>query len=594
MAPKAAWRCAEPTRRARRALAATLALLALGAAPGALAQQDPAPEGEAEEGLLRVDRATPRGSVLGYLLASRAGDFQEAAGYLNLAPVPQPKRARRGPELARQLKIVLDQTLWIDLESLSSEPAGQLDDGLPPQRDRVGVIETQHGPVDVFVDRVRRDAARVWEISPITVARIPMLYEEFGYGPLGNWLPSVLFESQILNIQLWQWTGLLLLVLLAYVVSWVVVRTLIGALRRLAARSATQIDDRLVAALAGPLRLSAALLLFAMGLYSLNLSLPAQRFFVSLEKALAIAVGTWFVLRIVDIFGGIVETRLEEREPQAASGLVPLGRKTIKFVVGGLALLAALDSFGFDVTALIAGLGVGGLAVALAAQKTLENLFGGATLLADRPVRVGDFCRFGDKLGIVEEIGLRSTRIRTLARTVVTVPNAEFSSLQLENFAARDKIWFNPRIGLRYETTPDQLRYVLVEVRRMLYAHPKVDPDPARVRFVGFGDFSLDLDIYAYVLAVDFSEYLEIAEDLNLRIMDIVEQSGTGFAFPSNTTYLAKDDGVNEEKSREAERNVARWREERELYLPGFPAEKVSDLAGTLPYPAKGSPDGEA
>ena len=240
---------------------------------------------------------------------------------------------------------------------------------------------------------------------------------------------------------------------------------------------------------------------------------------------------TWLLLRLVDVFGELAERRLLQRDQGNAISLVPLGRKGLKLTVVLLAGLAALDSSGFDITALIAGLGVGGLAVALAAQKTLENLFGGATLLADRPVQVGDFCRFGDRVGIVEEIGLRSTRVRTLDRTIVTVPNAEFSTLQLENFAKRDRIWYHPRLGLRYETTPDQLRYLLVEIRRMLYAHPKVDPDPARIRFVGFGDSSLDLDIYAYVRTHDYNEYLEIAEDLNLRIMDIVH--GPAPASPS-------------------------------------------------------------
>jgi MscS family membrane protein len=241
---------------------------------------------------------------------------------------------------------------------------------------------------------------------------------------------------------------------------------------------------------------------------------------------------------------------------------------------------------------LIAGLGVGGLAVALAAQKTIENLFGGATLIADRPVQVGDFCRFGDKIGTVEEIGMRSTRIRTLERTIVTVPNAEFSSLQLENFGQRDMMKFSPRIGLLYATTPDQLRYVLVEIRRMLYAHPKVSNDPARVRFVNFGDSSLDIDIFAYVHATDFSEYLGIAEDLNLRIMDIVAESGTGFAFPSNTTYVAKDEGTDPEKTRRAEESVRGWVEREELYLPGFPEERIEALEQAIEYPGKGAPPG--
>jgi MscS family membrane protein len=193
-------------------------------------------------------------------------------------------------------------------------------------------------------------------------------------------------------------------------------------------------------------------------------------------------------------------------------------------------------------------------------------------------------------VGTVEEIGLRSTRVRTLDRTLVTVPNAEFSTIQLENFAARDRIWYHPRLGLRYETTPDQLRFVLVELRRMLYSHPKIDPDPARVRFVGFGDSSLDLDIYAYVRTGDYNEYLEVAEDLNLRVMDIVAQAGTGFAFPSSTTYLAKDDGIDPERSASAEQAVAGWRERGELYLPAFPPEQIQELAGQLAWPPEGTP----
>jgi MscS family membrane protein len=252
-------------------------------------------------------------------------------------------------------------------------------------------------------------------------------------------------------------------------------------------------------------------------------------------------------------------------------------------------VLAGLDSFGFDVTALLAGLGIGGLAVALALQKTLENLFGGATLIADRPVQVGDFCRFGDKVGTVEEIGLRSTRVRTLDRTVVTIPNADFSTMQLENFARRDRIWYHPTLGLRYETTPEQLRYVLVEIRKLFYSHPRVDPEPARVRFTGFGAYSLDLEVFAYVRVTDYGEYLEVAEDLNLRIMDVVTQAGTGFAFPSQTLYVRPDPPPDAAAAASAEAEVARWRERRELPLPGFPPERLRELAGTLDYPPRGS-----
>ena len=553
---------------------------------------DAAPEASEEEEDLSLDPATPRGAMLAYLTAARSGDFAAAARYMDLSPVDASARKRQGPRLARRLKIVLDRELWVDPAELSTDPGGHRDDGLPARRDRVGSIATDEGEVAITLDRVRSpEGQRVWVISASTVARIPDLYATVGWGRLVDWLPDTFFRSEIFDVQLWQWLALLCLVFVAYALSWVLVRLgFVALVRPLTARSATDLDDRLLELAAGPLRLAVAILLFSLGVISLELSPAAETFFVAACKVLSVAAVAWLLLRLIDVVGELTERRLVQRGQATALSLVPLGRKGVKLAVLLLAGLAALDSFGFDVTALIAGLGVGGLAVALAAQKTLENLFGGATLLADRPVRVGDFCRFGDKVGTVEEIGLRSTRVRTLDRTLVTVPNAEFSTLQLENFAARDRILFRPTLGLRYETTPDQLRYVLVEVRRMLYAHPKVDPDPARVRFVSFGASSLDLEVYAYVRTRDWDEYLQISEDLNLRIMDIVADAGTGFAFPSTTTYVAKDDGLDDDRSRAAEAAVARWRDDGELYVPSFPEEQVRKLSRTLPWPPDGAP----
>ena len=168
-------------------------------------------------------------------------------------------------------------------------------------------------------------------------------------------------------------------------------------------------------------------------------------------------------------------------------------------------------------------------------------------------MRVGDFCKFGETLGTVEEIGLRSTRVRTLDRTVVSVPNGEFINLHLNNFSKREKIWCHPKISLRYETTPDQIRYILAEVKKLLISHPKVLPDPARVRFTNFGAYSLDLDIFAYIGVTDYSDYLEIAEELNSKIMDIVAQVGSSFAIPSQTTYLESGQGFDEKLTRLAE-----------------------------------------
>jgi len=205
---------------------------------------------------------------------------------------------------------------------------------------------------------------------------------------------------------------------------------------------------------------------------------------------------------------------------------------------------------------------------------------------------VGEFCRFGGTLGTVEEVGLRSTRVRTLDRTVVTIPNAEFSNFQIEHFARRDRFWYHPTLSLRCETTPEQIRDVLVEVRRMLYAHPKVDSASARIRFVGFGSSSLDLEVFSYVTVTDANEYLEIAEDLNLRIMDIVAAAGSDFAFPSQTTYIEEGRRLDPDRARAAEARVKAWRERGELYLPRLPPEKIAEIDNTLQYPADGSATG--
>jgi MscS family membrane protein len=562
--------------RMSRLLAALLLLLA--AAAPALAE-DP------------LGRDTPRGAALGYLEAAREADYARAAEYLDLRRIPEAERAQRGPSLARRLIRVLDQKLWVEPDLLSEDPEGRRDDDLPPHLDRIGSVETAKGPADILLERVAEgDELPLWKVSSTTVAKIRTLYDEFGYGRLGEILPAPFFDIRWLEVALWQWIGLLAVAAVAVALSWLLSRLVVRAFRPLLARVGAPLDEQLVKVAIGPLRLAVALVLFSGGILPLALALPVQGFFGAVEKAVLIIVVTWLLFRIVNAVGLVLAGRLQAQGRAPAVAVVPLGQKTIKVVILALALLALLQNLGFNVTGIVAGLGIGGLAVALAAQKTLENVFGGVTLIADQPVRVGDFCRFGDKIGTVEEIGLRSTRVRTLDRTVVTIPNAQFASLQLENFARRDRIWLKPTLGLRYETTPDQLRYVLVEVRKMLYAHPRVSPEPARIRFVGFGAYSLDLEIFAYVMTQDFGEFLSIREDIYLRIMDIVAASGTGFAFPSSTTYLGRDAGLDEAKGRAAEEQVRAWREQGQLYLPEFPPEAIEQLRETLPYPPDGAP----
>jgi MscS family membrane protein len=246
---------------------------------------------------------------------------------------------------------------------------------------------------------------------------------------------------------------------------------------------------------------------------------------------------------------------------------------------------------GLPVLSLVAGLGIGGLAVALAIRPTLENLIGGFILFLDKPIRVGDFCTFGSQSGTVESIGVRSTQIRALDRTTISIPNAQFADMQIVNWARCDEMLINETVGLRYETSTDQLRFVLVRIREMFLGHPRIDSDSARVRLAGYGASSIDVSVRVYARTREWNDFFAIKEDVMFRIKDIVEQSGTGFAFPSQTLYLGRDQGVNVELGEKAKQKVAELRRAGQLPFPRFAAARLERLEGRLSYPPRGSPD---
>jgi MscS family membrane protein len=265
---------------------------------------------------------------------------------------------------------------------------------------------------------------------------------------------------------------------------------------------------------------------------------PTLQAFLEANTLLLIVL-TWLGLGILDYCFHQLETRFKQGEQGSTPAMfLPTVKNVIKLILIISALIIWMDNLGFKVTTLIAGLGVGSLAIALAAQKSIENFIGAIILYTSKPVRVGDFCRFKETLGTVEQIGLRATRIRTLDHSIVTVPNAEFVNLHLDNLTERKKILYRPRISLRYGTSPDQVRSILSGIRELLSSHPRVLPDPARVRFTNFGTYSLDLNIFAYIDENRYNEYLEIAEDINLQIMDVIARADARLAMPTQTNYL--------------------------------------------------------
>lgn len=337
---------------------------------------------------------------------------------------------------------------------------------------------------------------------------------------------------------LWVWLSLPILFISAFALS-----SLITHLAMIAARTAsyrrTHIFERYISPLHAPVRLWLGIVLFAASSHLLPLSKATQNGLKYLIGGIAIYAIIWGLFLLVTSSSEALRLRFIARGKVSAASLIPLMRKLLKAFLVAVALLFLLQNWGFDVAAILAGLGIGGIAIALASQKSVENLFGGVSVTLDQPVRIGDFIRFGEFTGTVEDIGLRSTVIRTTARTLVTVPNSQFSEMQLENFAARDKILMLKTIALRYDTTPEQIRSIVSRITEYLASREDTD-EGARARFVNMSDFSLDIEVFVYILTSDFNLFLKAQEEIYLDIMEIVHTAGTDFAFPTSSIYLEK------------------------------------------------------
>jgi MscS family membrane protein len=201
-------------------------------------------------------------------------------------------------------------------------------------------------------------------------------------------------------------------------------------------------------------------------------------------------------------------------------------------------------------------------------------------------IRVGDTCNFNGRVGTVEDISLRSTRIRTVERTELSIPNGALATMNVENLSRRDKFLFNPNLGLRPETAPDQLRYVLTEARRLLYQHPKVETVSARIRLAGLEQGWPVLEVFTYVLTRDGAEFTAIREDILLRLMSIVDDAGTGFTFPSQNVYLGRNPSIDQAKAEQAEAKIREWRDQKQLPFPDFAPTEIAEIRDSLPYPA--------
>jgi MscS family membrane protein len=533
-----------------------------------------------------LGRNTPSGTLYGFLQAAQSGNYSIAAQYLQLAPA---RRQIQGEDLASKLKVVIDRSFSGDLRRISNQPEGTPQEGMPLDRQRVGNLNSGDVDADLVLVRVTdANGARLWLISSETLAKVPELYEQAAVHQVETRLPQVLVRNEFLGLPLWQWLAILLAIPVAAILGWLSVQIL-----RLPWYSWARYRQHAVAkawsSFVRPLWLLLTVLIHEILVAYIRLPLLQRHRYQQAAGVVAVIAFNWLLWRFLREVMRSVRQRAVLSGRMGTGSLMILGERVLKAAIFVLAIFLILGTLGFNLTTPLAGLGIGGIAIAFAAQKTLENLFGGISILGDEVIRIGDTCRFGDRVGTVEDISLRSTRIRTPERTELFIPNGSLATMNVENLSRRDKILFNTKLGLRYETSPDQMRYVLAQVRRLLYEHPKVETEGARNRFIAFDESALTLEIFAYVLTRDFNEFLAIREDILLRLMDIIDAAGTGFAFPSQTVYLGRDTGLDKEKAERVARQVQKWRESNQLPFPDFKADDISEFSNSLPYPQPGS-----
>jgi MscS family membrane protein len=511
--------------------------------PGARASHDTAANDSARAAAASaaVSPASPRAAVASFLELTGDGRYADAAAYLTL---PDSLRAR-GARLAEELRAVLDRHVSLDLEDISGLAVGDTADGLPANIEEVATIPgpgATRSPVRLV--RATDRGGPAWRFSSGTVQRIPAWYDALSDRWIFEHLPATLLRPGPFDVLRWQWLALPVLVAVAWMLGSLASRIARSMLARLVRRTRAQWDDVLLERVSGPLTLAAALLIAAILIPALGLYAPAQALVGRVLRAGGAVVVFWALWRSVDVAHALVVQSRWARRTSSAAALLPILSRAAKVAVVALALVAVLSMLGYPVAGLLTGLGLGGLAVALAAQKTVENLFGAISIGLDQPFREGDFVKIEDFVGTVETIGLRSTRIRTLDRTIITMPNGKLADMRLESFAVRDRLRLAATLGLVYETTAAQMREVLAGWERVLRAHPKIWPDAVVVRFGAFGASSLDIDVMAWFQTSDWGEFQLIRQEVLLQFMDVVEQAGTAFAFPTRTVHLVTPPAV--------------------------------------------------
>ncbi|MFZ0296063.1 MAG: mechanosensitive ion channel family protein [Candidatus Sulfotelmatobacter sp.] len=490
-----------------------------------------------------LGRDTPYGTIFGFLEAAQSGNYSIAAQYLQMSSA---RRQTEGEALAQKLQAVMNTAFAGNLKP-SRDPEGTPQEGVSPDRQKLGTMSSGDAEAELELVRVSDpNAGKIWLIASDTLAKIPDLYDQVEARQVETRLPKWVVKHQLAGMPLWQWFALFLLIPIAGAIAWVLLLILQIPFRWWARRHGhSELESRSVS---GPAWLLLGTLIHRILATYLDIPL-LQRHYYSQVTAVAVIIGTnWILWRIVRWSLRGVRNRALARGHEGTGSLMLLGERLVKAFIVLMAAFLIFGVLGFNLNTALAGLGIGTLAVGFGAQQTIANLFGGVSVLGDEVIRVGDVCTFGDRTGTVEDIGLRSTRVRTDARTLLAIPNGTVATINVENLSRRDKILFKTVLGLHTDTSQEHLRSVLSEIRRALSDHPKVETQTIRVRLIELTPSALNVELFCYVMTREYNEFAAVREEVLLNIMNLVEDSGASLASSSQTLYLSPDPASPKQK----------------------------------------------
>lgn len=510
-----------------------------------------------------LERETPRGAMKGFMTSVAEENYDEASQYMDMSGLSRSQQAR-GSVMAQNLQRLLDRQGWVTPEgNLSAEPEGDKEDGLEPDTDSAGQLRSKAGDVPIILHRITdENGAKIWKFSADFVEQIPTLASNLEAAPIDTLMVGSLGTFKIHGAPIGHWIGMLGLYVFAYLISGFIVRGFIRVTRRIFRRkvrdNATPSERHLIDEFETPLRLYAMVWIAGLSGVFLGLSVIVRHFFMPIAIMIAWAAIGMFLWRLVDLLVSVTERRMASRGRYNMTSMLAFARRAAKFVFVVLVIILILSSWGVDVTAGLAALGIGGIALALGAQKTLENFIGSLSIVADQPFHVGDFCKIGDVSGTVEDIGMRSTRLRTNDRTLVTIPNGDLSTQRIENFARRSRFLINKTFTLRYDSKSAQIKKFIADCTEIFNTHDKVVKEGTMVRFLGHSLNGYDVQLWANVETGDFNDFLATQADICLKIIDAAWDNGLYFAIPSQTFLPARDQtgGLTIEASPDTLRNI--------------------------------------